>query len=122
MLSLLIRAVNRCRPRDGWALLLLSLTALLCPAGALIATSRDLESGGTVLLSVLAVLSGLRFSRTRLSAWAATAWASVLGVVLAVTVVGRLLPPLSLLWAEVEISGQWLGPRPAGAITAPRPL
>ena len=39
MLSLLARIVDRLRPRDGWAPLLLTLVALLCLPAALIQQS-----------------------------------------------------------------------------------
>jgi transglutaminase-like putative cysteine protease len=122
MFSLLLRAISRLRPHEGWTLFFLSLTAFLCPAGALLTIDRNLAAGGLLLLSTLAVVGGLRFARSRLSGRATAAWGSLLGLLLTLVVVGQLIPPLSLLWAEVLYTVDWIGWAPASRLGQPLPF
>jgi transglutaminase-like putative cysteine protease len=50
---------------------------------------------------------GLRFARSRISARRAALLGSLLGIVLAPVVVGRLLPPFTLLWQEAVYAVRW---------------
>ena len=107
MRSLPGRFLKRIRPREGWPILLMALTALLCPAAALIQVTEGLGTERILVISVLAALSGLALARSRLS----SAWAAVLGtglgIGLIIVVLGGLLPPAWLLWREVGYAGDW---------------
>jgi hypothetical protein len=60
-----------------------------------------------MVLTILAGLVGLRAARSRLSARSVSILGGLLGVVLAIVAVGRLLPPLPLLWQETIHAAQW---------------
>jgi hypothetical protein len=121
-MSLLIRFLNRFQPREGWALFLLTLVVLLCPAAALIEANDDLDAVALLVLTVLAAIFGLRLARSRLSARGAIPLAGLLGGFLVTIVVGRLLPPLSLLWAEISYAADWLASWQHGVINYPLPF
>jgi transglutaminase-like putative cysteine protease len=122
MLPLLLRIVDRFRPREGWLLFLLTATALLCVPSAILFTNPELGAGRLFILALLGTLLGLRLARSRLRATTATLLSALLGAGLVVLVVGRLLPPLSLLWGEIENTGRWLGHWPPGGTGQPIPF
>jgi transglutaminase-like putative cysteine protease len=109
MTTLLFAAFNRLRPRGGWLPFLLLLVALLCTPAALYHGATD--PAGTeapLLLTPLAVILGLRVAHSRLSARAAAFLGGLLGAILVPVFVGRLLPPLGLLWREIGYTFDWL--------------
>ena len=122
MASLLIRALNRFRPREGWAPFLLTVAALLCPPAALLQANHELGAETFLILTALAAIVGLRLARSRLSARGATALGGLLGGGLATIAVGRLLPSLSLLWAEMTYTVDWLGLGQQGKAGLPLPF
>jgi transglutaminase-like putative cysteine protease len=114
MVRLLPAVLDRLRPREGWAPFLLASTALLCPPASLgaarsgsDAAGDGLSSAGLIVLTILATVLGLRVARSRLSARSAAILGSLLGAVLAIVAVGRLLPPLTLLWQETVHAAHW---------------
>ena len=121
-MSLLIRFLNRFQPREGWALFLLTLVVLLCPTAALVQANGDLDAVALLVLTVLATIFGLRLARSRLSARGATGLAGLLGGCLVTIIVGRLLPPLSLLWAETTYAADWLASWQRGIMNYPLPF
>lgn len=123
MASFLFRVLNRFRPREGWALFLLTLVALLCAPAALLQAARD-PAGFDVLLllTFLAVLIGLWLARSQLSARKATLWSGLLGGSLILIVVGRILPPFYLLWGEIGYAVKWLGQRQPDISAQPLPF
>ena len=60
MVPLLLRFVNHFRPREGWPLLLLTLTALLCLPGALADANDDAGIVGLLILTILALIVVIR--------------------------------------------------------------
>ncbi len=122
MAPFLVQVLNRLRPRDGWAPLLLTLIALLCPPAALLTDSDEPATVGLLVLTALAVIVGLRFARSQLRARQAAIIGGLLGVVLVIIVVGRLVPPVSLLWTEVSYAAGWLKGWRQGQIGWPLPF
>ena len=122
MSALLARLVNRFRPREGWLPFLLALTALMCLPAALSVRGDSDEAVGLFLLAILALILGLRLARSRLSAKSTALLGGLLGLLLMVIVVGRLLPPLAVLWNEVATSFDWLKGRFQGEPVTPLPF
>ena len=122
MASLLARIVNRLRPRDGWAPFLLTLVALLCLPAVLIQQGSGAEGASLIPLTVLALLLGFKLARSRLSARSAAILGGLLGLLLVMLAVGRILPPLSLLWNEVGYAFGWLKDWLQGEIAWPPPF
>lgn len=118
----LIQVLSRFRPREGWISFLLILVALLCPPAALIQTVRELGSGTHLILTALAVILGLRLARSRLSALGATVLGTLLGCVLVTVVIGRLVPPPSLLWDDITYTVDWMGLWRQGEVGQPWPF
>jgi transglutaminase-like putative cysteine protease len=109
MPTLLLAAFNRLRPRGGWLPFLLLLIALLCTPAALYHGARDpTGTEAPLLLTPLAVILGLRIAHSRLSARAAAFLGGLVGAILVPVLVGRLLPPLGLLWREIGYTIDWL--------------
>jgi len=113
VLPFVLRVLNRIRPREGWAPFLLTVVALLCAPAALLAANQELRAEGLLVLTGLSAIAGLRLARSRLSAKGAAALTVLLGILLAVVVAGRLLPPFSLAWTEVGRAMDWIGRRQA---------
>jgi transglutaminase-like putative cysteine protease len=122
MAALFGRIFNRLRPRDGWAPFLLTLVALLCLPAALIQQGNGAEGASMIPLAVLALFLGFRLARSRLSARSAAIVGGLLGLLLAVLAVGRILPPLSLLWNEAGYAFAWLKDWLQGEIAWPLPF
>jgi transglutaminase-like putative cysteine protease len=122
MPSLLAAIVNRIRPSDGWATFLLSLGALLCLPAALMAQGNGAEGASLILLVVLALLLGRRLARSKLSARSAAILGGLLGLLLTVFAIGRLLPPLSLLWSQVGYAISWFEGWLQGELAWPLPF
>ena len=122
MPSLLARTINWLRPRDGWAPFLLTLTALLCQPAALSTGGNSDEVVSLILLAPLALLTGLGLARSRISARGAAALGGLLGLLLVLLAVGRIPPPLSLLWSEAGYALSWVKDWLQGEITAPLPF
>ena len=108
MLPLLERLLKRLRPREGWIIFFMVLAALACPAAALMQVTRDIGAERLLMLTCVAALIGLALARSRLPAGWAALVGTLLGTGLIAVVLGRLLPPLSLLWTEVESLMAWL--------------
>jgi transglutaminase-like putative cysteine protease len=122
MSASLVWLTNRFRPREGWAPFLLLLVAVLSVPAALFNANDTTGTAGLIFLTALAVVVGLRFARSRLSARAAGFLAGLLGVGLALILVGRLLPPLSILWAELGYAFHWLQDWLEGVVGWPLPF
>jgi transglutaminase-like putative cysteine protease len=122
MLPLLLRVIGHFRPREGWTLALLSLVALLCAPAAMLVLDAKLGGEGLLLLTVLAAILGLRLARSRLAAGAAAVLAILLGGGLVTLIVGRLFPPLSLLWSETLNAIHWLSHVQQGSAGQPLPF
>lgn len=122
MWTSVIWLINRFRPREGWAPFLLIVVATLSLPAALFDADDTANAAGPILLTALAVVVGLRFARSRLSTRAAGILGGLLGVGLTLVIVGRLLPPLSTLWAEVGYSSGWLQDWRKGVIGWPLPF
>ncbi len=122
MASLLINFLTLLRPREGWVPFLLTLTALLCPAAALLTGDDEPAALGLVALTALAAIVGLRLARSRLRARQAAIAGGLLGLILTIIIVGRLLPPFSLLWTEVSYAADWLIGWRQGQIRWPLPF
>ncbi len=105
MISLLLRFLNRHRPREGWLPLILLLVATLCLPAALY---EEGNRGAPFFLAALATLTGLFLARSRLPAQAAALLGALLGAFLTVTSVGQLWPPQSVLGREAGESIAWL--------------
>jgi transglutaminase-like putative cysteine protease len=109
MVSLLLAALDRLRPRGGWVPFLLLLIALFCIPAVLHHDARDPTASEAILLLMpLAVILGLRLANSRFSARAAAFLGVLLGAFLVPVIVGRLLPPFDLLWHEVGYTIDWL--------------
>ncbi len=122
MSTLMIRLLDRFRPREGWALLLLALAALLCAPAAVLEASDARNAGVLLVLTALGVVAGLWFARSRISARVAAVLSGLLGLSLATILVGRLLPPLSLLWRESGYTIKWLRAAREGVLGWPFPF
>lgn len=108
MAELLIRLLKRIQPREGWAVFVLVLLAVLCAPLALRQVTRAPGAEQPIWLAVAGVLVGLGLARSRLPARAAAAAGALLGSGLVVVALGRLVPPLSLLWSEAGYLVTWL--------------
>jgi transglutaminase-like putative cysteine protease len=122
VLPRLLRFVNRFQPREGWIPFLLAVLALLCAPAAILIVADELDADGLLLLTVLAAIVGLRLARSRLSAKGATVLAGLLGGGLTTLLVGRILPPLSLLWVEISRIAAWLSHGRQGIANQPWPF
>jgi transglutaminase-like putative cysteine protease len=114
--------INRLRPREGWAPFLLLLVTVLSVPAALLGANDTTDPVGLIFLTALAVVIGLRFARSRLSARAAGILGGLLGIALTLILVGRLLPSLSALWSELGYALQWHQDRLNGVIRWPFPF
>jgi transglutaminase-like putative cysteine protease len=122
MLASLVWFINRFRPREGWAPFLLFLVAVLSVPAALFDANDTTGAVNLIFLTALAVVIGLRFARSRLSARAAGILGGLLGAGLTLILVGGLLPPLSILWSELGYAVHWLQDWLKGVIGWPLPL
>jgi transglutaminase-like putative cysteine protease len=122
MVEILAWLVNRLRPREGWPPFLLVLIAVLCLPAALFVDGGESGVTGLILLTVLAVLGGLRLARSRLASRQTAILAGLLGIGLAILVVGRLLPPPSLIADEIGYTAGWLQRWRQGTLGWPLPL
>ena len=122
MAEILAWLLNRLRPREGWPPFLLTLIAVLCLPAALFVDGGESGTTGLILLTVLAVLVALRMARSRLSGRQAAILTTLLGVGLAVLVVGRLLPSPSLITQEIGYTASWLQRWRQGALGWPLPF
>ena len=95
------------RPQGGWAPFLLTLAALLCMPATLSVKGDDNEVPRLVMLAALGLLPGLWLARSRISARGAALVGGLLGLLLVVLSVGRIAPPISLLWREVGYALDW---------------
>jgi transglutaminase-like putative cysteine protease len=110
------------RPREGWGPFLLALTAVLClPAALLSARQAGGQEGGSGLFAaaLLALAVAVRLARSRVTARGASAAAALLGTVAATAIVGRLVPPLGLLWREAVGLYVWLRDLPRSLAQEP---
>lgn len=103
-------------------LLLLTLMAVLSPVLALLEVRSASGAEGLLSLTLLAVAAGLIFARSRLSAGKAAAIGGLMGAILVITVVGRLVPPVSFVWREIRDAAEWLGLMRQGLVGWPLPL
>lgn len=122
MISFLFKLLNSFQPREGWVPLLLLLAALLSIPAALFNTREAAGTADLILLTALAVVVGLRFARSRLSARQAAILGGLLGAGLAPIVVGRLMPPFSFLWTDLGHTFDWLRDWLQGVIGWPLPF
>ena len=122
MLANVVWLINRFRPREGWAPFILLLVAALSVPAALLDADDTTSASGLIFLTALAVVVGLRFARSRLSARAAGILGGLLGVCMTFIVVGRLLPPLSTLWADLVYAFPWLQDWRRGIVGWPLPF
>jgi transglutaminase-like putative cysteine protease len=107
--ALLTWLESRLRPRQGWLLFILVLAAALCmPAALLGPGSQSADQRYLLTLSLLAVLAGIRLSRSRLSGRAFALVSGLLGALLAVASVARLWLPPGLLWRDAMNAIAWL--------------
>ncbi len=122
MSASLVWLISRFRPQEGWAPFLLLLVAVLSLPAALFGANDTTSATGLVFLTLLAVVAGLRFARSRLPARAVVILGGLLGFGLTLVVVGRLLPPLSTLWADLGYTFPWLQDWRKGVIGWPLPF
>ena len=108
MADLLLRLLDRLQPPGGWGAFVLTLTACLMPAAALIQSKVGVDVEALLVLTALATIAGLLLARSRLSAARAAALGALVGVALTLIAVGRLLPPPSLLWTEASYAFDWV--------------
>ncbi len=119
MPRLLARFLRRSGPYGGWTPLLLTLAAVACLPAALMLVGRPFLgskpvtalgpiTGSLLALTILAVLAGLRLARSSFSAGTAAVLGGLLGGGLVATLIGRLIPPLPLLWTELGFAVEWL--------------
>lgn len=114
--------ITRLRPRDGWGPFFLILTALLCFPAALSVKGENLIIGSLILVTVLGVIIGLWLAHSRISTRQTAILGGSLGLVLSVLIVGRLLPPLSLLANELGKAFDWYKNWRQGIPTLPLPF
>jgi transglutaminase-like putative cysteine protease len=122
MPSLLAKLLDLFRPREGWVPFLLILVALLSPSAASFESRNNSDVLGMVALTVLATIIGLRLARSRLSARGAAILGALLGAGLVLLVVGRLLPPISLLWSDTGQAMEWFNAWRQGMLRWPLPF
>jgi transglutaminase-like putative cysteine protease len=122
MAAALAWLINRFRPREGWASFLLLLVTVLSVPAALLGANDTTDPVGLIFLTALAVVVGLRFARSRISARAAAILGGLLGIALTLILVGRLLPSLSMLWSELGYAVEWHQDRLNGVIRWPLPF
>jgi transglutaminase-like putative cysteine protease len=107
MASLLIHVLQRTRPREGWLTFILVMIAVLCAPAALVQATGASGMGSLVALSLLAALTGLGLARSRLAGRTAALVGGLLGGAAIVVALGGLIPPLSLVWAEIGYGVAW---------------
>jgi transglutaminase-like putative cysteine protease len=77
---------------------------------------------GLFVVTVLAALAGMWFTRSNLSPRLVTTLGLLMGLVLATTIVGRLLPPPSLFLREIGYAARWLDQSLTGELGWPLPF
>jgi transglutaminase-like putative cysteine protease len=122
MSSLLSRLLDIFRPREGWIPYLLLLVALLSPTAATIENANNSEGFGMMTLTILAAIVGLRLARSSLSARGAALLGALLGTCLGLLIVGRLVPPFSLLWSDTGHAFEWFNAWQRGNLRWPLPF
>jgi transglutaminase-like putative cysteine protease len=126
-------AANRFRPPGGWVAFFLTLVAMICLPAALILVadksamahplSRLSSIRGTVLaLALLGTLCSLALARTRIPGLWAMILGALLGGALAAVIIGRLVPPWSMIWTEIRALLDWFRLRQQGALGWPLPF
>jgi transglutaminase-like putative cysteine protease len=100
--------LDRLRPPGGWAPFLLTWLALLSPIAALMESNLKMELLGLIILTSVATIVGVRMATSRLSARVALVLGGGAGLILVLVVIGRLTPPLALLWHETGYTLDWL--------------
>jgi len=120
--SLLSRLLDIFRPREGWIPFLLVLTALLSPTAASFETANNSGAFGMMALTILAAIIGLRLARSSLSARGAALLGALLGTGLGLLIVGRILPPFSLLWSDTGHAHEWFNNWRLGILRWPLPF
>jgi transglutaminase-like putative cysteine protease len=119
--TLVLRILKRFKPREGWVPLLLILTALLCPVLALAEDGAGRGLGGLFIMTILGLFAGLWAARHDLPAhW--TILAAILGAGLAIVLVGRLVPPISLVLQEIGNTVGWISHAVQGEEASPLPF
>lgn len=121
MAELLILLANRFRPREGWPAMLLTLVAVFCLPAVILGAEESLDSKGLLILTALAAFLTLRLVRSRASGRQTALVLTLLGAAFTLILVGRLLPPLSLIFRELGYLGQrlTLSGETSGASPAP---
>ncbi len=133
METLLAWLAGRFRPSRGWAPFLLTLVSLVCLPAALILVADKaamvdhlsrLSSirGAALALALLGSLCGLALARNRVRGFWAMTLGGLLGGALTAVMVGRLLPPWSMIWREMWALLDWLRLRQLGALGWPLPF
>jgi transglutaminase-like putative cysteine protease len=89
---------------------------------ALVELDKDLAAAALLFLTILGLVFGLGFARSRVSAWVAAILGSLAGICLVAIIIGRLLPPPSLLWREITYAADWLRLGRQGMVIWPPPL
>lgn len=115
------RLLRRFRPPGGWALLLFLLTAILSPVATLAEMDWDLNLAVLTSLALGAVFLGLGLARSRLKPWKGIAMGFASGLLAVAALLGRILPPLNLLWSEISHSIAWYRSLQAGIPRWPLP-
>jgi len=109
MLGLLLRLLRRVRPKEGWPILLLCVTAVLCLPASLLTVGWVQGSGVLVGLALLAALLGMALAKWHFPGWLAGSLMVVFCLAATVGFVGRALPPLRLVVDEWAYLFVWLG-------------
>ena len=122
MAALLTLLAGWLRPRGGWAPFLLALAAVLSMPATLSVKGDGHEVPRLVLLAALGLLAGLWTARSRLSSRGATIAGGLLGLLLVVLSVGRIVPPISLLWREAGHALDWFPSWLRGEMPWPPPF
>jgi transglutaminase-like putative cysteine protease len=111
----------------------LTLVAMICLPAALIlvadksALAHPLSrlssiQGAALALALLGALCGLALARTRIPGLWAMTLGGLLGGALAAVIIGRLLPPWSMIWIETRALLDWFRLRQQGALGWPLPF
>jgi transglutaminase-like putative cysteine protease len=108
LLALLVRLLRRIRPREGWLILLLCTTAVLCLPTSLLLAGWVQESGVLLGVTLLAMLVGFALARLPFPGWLSSLLAAIFGVEATVGLVGRALPPLRLVLDELAYALLWV--------------